>query len=123
VYSSAYHKLSRDFSGRRLSLVLQQAHSPLMTNFWPYLRQREQEVLERKNAVMNSFLHPVFRGPSRLISERLWSSPDNEKQVTLALRFGHLFSIQYVISMILWQILVDTGLVFALRWGRMREQS
>lgn len=62
-----------------------------MTNFWPYLRQREQEVLERKNAVMSSFLQPAFRGLSGLISERLWSSPDNEKQVTLALRFGYLF--------------------------------
>jgi hypothetical protein len=62
-----------------------------MTNFWPYLRQREQEVLERKNAVMNSLLQPAFRGPSGPISERLWSSPDNEKQVTLALRFGYLF--------------------------------
>jgi hypothetical protein len=62
-----------------------------MTNFWPYLRQREQEVLERKNAVMSSFLQPAFRGSSGLISERLWSSPDNEKQVTLALRFGYLF--------------------------------
>jgi hypothetical protein len=93
-----------------------------MTNFWPYLRQREQEVLERKNAVMNSFLQSAFRGPSGLISERLWSNPDNEKQVTLALRFV-VFLIQYVISIILWQILVDTGLVFALRWDRMREKS
>lgn len=91
VYSSAYYKLSRCFSGQRLSLVLQQSNSPLMTNFWPYLRQREQEVLERKNVVMGSFLQPAFRGPSELISERLWSSPDNEKQVTLALRFGYLF--------------------------------
>ncbi|KAF8490803.1 hypothetical protein F5888DRAFT_1807846 [Russula emetica] len=91
VYSSAYYKLSRYFSGQRLFLVLQQCNSPLMTNFWPYLRQREQEVLERKNAVMSSFLQPAFRGSSGLISERLWSSPDNEKQ-----------------------ILVDTGLVFAL---------
>ncbi len=62
-----------------------------MTDFWPYLQQREQEVLERKNTVMNSFLQPAFRGPSELISERLWSGPDNEKQVTLALRFGYLF--------------------------------
>jgi hypothetical protein len=71
--------------------VLQQANSPLMTNFWPYLRQRDQEILERKSAVMSSFLQPAFQGPSGLISERIWSSPDNEKQVTLALRFGYLF--------------------------------
>jgi hypothetical protein len=94
-----------------------------MTNFWPYLRQREQEVLERKNAVMNSFLQQAFRGPSELISERLWSSPDNEKQVTVAMRFGHLFDPIRDISIILWQILVDTRLVFALRWDRMRKKS
>jgi hypothetical protein len=87
VYSSSYHKLSRYFSGRRLSLVLQQCGSVLMINFWPYLQQREQEVSERKNARMDSFLQSVFRGPSDLISSRIWSSPENEKQLTVALRF------------------------------------
>ncbi|KAH9080235.1 hypothetical protein EDB83DRAFT_2337985 [Lactarius deliciosus] len=73
----------------RLFLVLQQyGPSSLMVNFWPYLRQREQEILERKNAVMSSFLLPAFRGPGVLISARLWASPDNEKQLTVALRFG-----------------------------------
>lgn len=89
VYSSAYYKLCKGFSGQRLSLVLQQyGPSSLMTNFWPYLRQREQEVLEHKNVVMSSFLLPAFRGPGDLISACLWASPDNEKQLTLALRFG-----------------------------------
>ncbi|KAH9060494.1 hypothetical protein EDB87DRAFT_1683726 [Lactarius vividus] len=89
VYSSAYYLLCKDFSGQRLSLVLQQyGLSSLMMNFWPYLRQREQEVLERKNAVMSSFLFPAFRGHGVLISARLWASPDNEKQLTVALRFG-----------------------------------
>lgn len=62
-----------------------------MTNFWPYLRQRKEEVLQRKNAVMSSFLQSAFRGPSELVSERLWSSPENEKQVTVALRFALAF--------------------------------
>ena len=62
-----------------------------MTNFWPYLRQREQEALECKNAVMSSFLQSAFRGPSELVSKRLWSSPENEKQVTVALRFELAF--------------------------------
>ncbi|KAH9038234.1 hypothetical protein EDB85DRAFT_529060 [Lactarius pseudohatsudake] len=88
VYSSAYYLLCKDFSGQRLFLVLQQyGPSSLMMNFWPYLRQREQEILERKNAVMSSFLLPAFRGPGVLISARLWASPDNEKQLTVALRF------------------------------------
>jgi hypothetical protein len=59
-----------------------------MMNFWPYLRQREQEISERKDVVMSSFLLPAFRGPGDLISARLWTSPDNEKQLTVALRFG-----------------------------------
>ncbi|KAI0301150.1 hypothetical protein B0F90DRAFT_1628773 [Multifurca ochricompacta] len=88
VCSSAYNKLSSAFSGRRLSLVLQQyGSSSVMMNFWPYLRQREQEVLERKNIVMSSFLLPAFQGPNNLISTRLWASPDNERQLTIALRF------------------------------------
>ena len=62
-----------------------------MTNFWPYLRQREQEASERKNTVMGSFLQSAFRGPSELVSGRLWSSPENEKQVTVALRFDIAF--------------------------------
>lgn len=56
-------------------------------NFWPYLRQREQEILERKKAVTGSFLFPALRGPGDLISARLWASPDNEKQLTVALRY------------------------------------
>ncbi|KAI0250969.1 hypothetical protein BJV78DRAFT_1086814, partial [Lactifluus subvellereus] len=88
VYSSAYYKLSRYFSGRRLSVVLQQCGTAaLMMDFWPYLRLREQEVLERKYAVMSSFLQSAFRGPNYLISAHLWASPDNEKQLTVALRF------------------------------------
>ena len=89
VYSSAYYKLCKDFSGQRLSLVLQQ-HGPssLMMNFWPYLRQREQEILERKSAVMSSFLFSALLGRCDLISSHLWASPDNEKQLTVALRFG-----------------------------------
>ncbi len=72
-----------------------------MANFWPYLRQREQEIIERKNAVMSSFLQSALLGPSKLISGRLWSSPENEKQVTVALRFDLRLLLQYAISMIL----------------------
>jgi len=88
VYSSAYYKLSRDFSGRRLSLALERSGSALMINFWPYLRRREQEVSERKSAVMSSFLRSAFQGPTDIISARLWASPENEKQLVVALRFG-----------------------------------
>ena len=62
-----------------------------MTNFWPYLLQREREVLDRKKAAMGSVLRPAFQGPVDIISARLWSSPENEKQLTVALRFGISF--------------------------------
>jgi hypothetical protein len=91
VYSSAYYKLYRDFSGPRLSLVSQRCGSVTMMNFWPYLLQREREASERKNTVMGSFLRPVFQGPVDIISARLWSSPENEKQLTVALRFASRF--------------------------------
>jgi hypothetical protein len=91
VYSSAYYKLSEDFSGRRLSLVLERSGSASMINFWPYLRQREQEASERKNAVMSSFLRSLFQGPTDIISPRVWASPENEKQLIVALRFGLMF--------------------------------
>ena len=82
-----------------------------MTNFWPYFLQREREVSERKNAVIGSFLRPAFQGPVDIISARLWSSPENEKQLTVALRFGLSFWIQCVISTPLGQILADTAVV------------
>ena len=69
-------------------MLQQHGPSSLIINFWPYLRQREQEILERKSAVLSSFLFPALRGPRDLISARLWASPDNEKQLTVALRFG-----------------------------------
>ena len=69
-----------------------------MKDFWPYLRLREQEVLERKYTVMSSFLHSAFRGPNHLISAHLWASPDNEKQLTVALRFdlAFIYSLCYI---------------------------
>ncbi|KAI0264028.1 hypothetical protein BC834DRAFT_971075 [Gloeopeniophorella convolvens] len=88
VFSSAYYKLSKDFSGRRLALMLEQyGSSARKMNFWPYLRQRKQEVLQRKAALASSFIAPLFRGPNQLVSALLWVSPDHEKQLTIAIRY------------------------------------
>ena len=57
-----------------------------MTNMWPYLHRREHELLFRKQKYHESFLAKVFKHTSP-ISERLWSSPDHEKQITVAVRF------------------------------------
>ena len=84
-------------------------------NFWPYLRQREQEILERKSAVMNSLLFPVLRGSGDLIFARLWTSPDNEKQLTVALRFAVSPFFSYIMTM-RPQIPVDATLVRAVHY-------
>ncbi len=70
---------------------------------------------------MSSFLQPAFQGPTDIISGRLWSSPENEKQLTVALRFDFNVLIQRAISMILGQILVDKAMVCAICCDRMWE--
>ncbi|KAF9468607.1 hypothetical protein BDZ94DRAFT_1245823 [Collybia nuda] len=57
-----------------------------MTNMWPYLRQRETELFMRMQIYRESFLNQALKGHDR-ISVRLWTSPDNAKQITVAIRF------------------------------------
>ncbi|TFK73597.1 hypothetical protein BDN72DRAFT_893782 [Pluteus cervinus] len=85
AYLSAFYRLARRFSGVRLDQAL---HGVLrnMTNLWPYLQFREHEVIERKAVYENSFLGKAL-AHKNLISERLWGSPDHEKQITIAVRF------------------------------------
>jgi hypothetical protein len=70
---------------------------------------------------MSSFLRPAFQGPTDIISGRLWTSPENEKQLRVALRFDFNVLIQRAISMILGQILVDKAMVCAICCDRMSE--
>lgn len=84
AYISAVHRLRRDFPGRRLEAVIQQ-YSPNMTNMWPYLRQRENEVSTRKQAYRASFLNLALKGHNMILG-RLWTSPDHVKQITIAVR-------------------------------------
>jgi hypothetical protein len=57
-----------------------------MTNFWPYLHLRDQEMLSRKRIYEASFLGRVLKGRYG-IANSLWSSPDNDKQTTIAIRY------------------------------------
>ncbi|KAJ7758529.1 hypothetical protein DFH07DRAFT_741558 [Mycena maculata] len=87
MYLSAFHRLTRYFAGERLSAVLKK-HSETMTDMWPYLEQRTQELCGRKRQYSSSFLGRVFPpGSSSAISDRLWTSPDHERQTVVALRF------------------------------------
>ncbi|KAJ7147548.1 hypothetical protein C8R43DRAFT_1195974 [Mycena crocata] len=87
LYLSAFQRLTQNFAGKRLSMVLAK-HSQAMTNMWPYLKQRTQELSFRKYKYNASFLSRLFpSGTSNPISERLWTSPDHERQIVIALRF------------------------------------
>ncbi|KAJ7645481.1 hypothetical protein DFH06DRAFT_1283250 [Mycena polygramma] len=87
AYLSATHRLRRDFAGKRLVLVLEKCPQAI-TNMWPYLKQRTQELSARKRQYNASFLGRHFpSGASSPISEHLWTSPDHEKQIGIALRF------------------------------------
>lgn len=90
VYLSAAHILAQKYYGRRLDQI-KKRHPQNMTNMWPYLRQRQNEVAFWRQAFQNSF---VGRYSSALgiepLSARLWTSPDDEKQVMVALRYALL---------------------------------
>ncbi|KZT27383.1 hypothetical protein NEOLEDRAFT_1110792 [Neolentinus lepideus HHB14362 ss-1] len=87
IYLSAAVVLHREFPGKRLDAVLQKYPNSLaMTNFWPYLRQRRRERVFWDNVYRRTFL-ASFLEDGQSISELMWTSPDDEKQVTVALRF------------------------------------
>ncbi|KAG0703794.1 hypothetical protein DFH29DRAFT_915118 [Suillus ampliporus] len=87
VYLSAAHILTQKYHGRRLNQIMTRYPQNTM-NMWPYLRQRQNEVAFWRQAFQDSF---VGRYNSTLridpLSARLWASPDNEKQVVVALSF------------------------------------
>ncbi|KAF8120573.1 hypothetical protein EV363DRAFT_1589631 [Boletus edulis] len=87
VYLSAFHILSKGYAGHRLDAILEQ-HPRNMTNLWPYLQFRMAEVFERRDTFKRSFLgrYTDLIGYDPL-SSHLWASPDDEKQVDVAIRF------------------------------------
>ncbi|KAF9565715.1 hypothetical protein CPC08DRAFT_629338 [Agrocybe pediades] len=85
AYAAAVHQLQRKYPGSRSNDVLSQyAHQT--TNFWPYLNLRNEEAHKRRLVYEASFLHRAMQGICT-IDDSLWSSPDNEKQITIAVRF------------------------------------
>ncbi|KAI6044706.1 hypothetical protein EDC04DRAFT_2560796 [Pisolithus marmoratus] len=83
VYLSAAHILERKHYGDRLDAIFQK-YPKDTTNMWPYLRFCEHEVSERRRVFKESFLGKLLSFDP--LSERLWGSPDHDRQVEIALR-------------------------------------
>ncbi|KAJ2996987.1 hypothetical protein NUW54_g7180 [Trametes sanguinea] len=90
VYLSASSILLRDYNGRRLQQDVLRAYPQAMTDMWPYLRLREAEVAERRRMYEASFLPRFFRrcGMTNPIAAHLWASPDDPRQIAIALSFA-----------------------------------
>ncbi|KAA1469769.1 hypothetical protein DENSPDRAFT_773681, partial [Dentipellis sp. KUC8613] len=87
VYLSAGERLSQNHNGRRLALL--HVHHPAASsslNLWPYLAQRAHETQTRRALFDASFLR-AFYAAFVPIASRLWSSPDHERQLGVAVRF------------------------------------
>jgi hypothetical protein len=93
VYLSATHTLVRDFPGSRLEIIRSGIKEPRMTNMWAYLYARQDEVATRRKTFEQTWLGHCFKtGIQGLcngnpISSRVWTSPDDERQIVVALRF------------------------------------
>ncbi|KAJ3788378.1 hypothetical protein GGU10DRAFT_307319 [Lentinula aff. detonsa] len=85
TYLSASTRLARQFAGYRLNRIMHRLPVNMM-NMWPYFLQREGEKKFRRRVFDESFLGRVFRGRS-VIAPCLWASPDNDKQIVIAIRF------------------------------------
>ncbi|KAJ3880015.1 hypothetical protein F5051DRAFT_324835 [Lentinula edodes] len=86
IYLSASTRLARNFSGYRLNRIIHRLPANMM-NMWPYLLQRQGEEKFRRRVFEESFLGRVFSGTS-VIAPRLWASPDNDKQIVIAIRLS-----------------------------------
>lgn len=85
AHLSAYHRLRREFPGQRTETQMKRSNAN-MTNVWPYLLQRQQELSTRKRIYRESFLSKAV-GEWFTLTEHLWTSPDDPKQATVAIRF------------------------------------
>ncbi|CEL56127.1 hypothetical protein RSOLAG1IB_07580 [Rhizoctonia solani AG-1 IB] len=96
VYLSATHALRRNFSGTRLDSIFKQIKEPRMTNMWTYLRARRLEVQNRYGTFHRSWLGRFFECEGEVlglrrgfdpISWKMWTSPNDDRQIAVALRF------------------------------------
>ena len=88
VYLSASCILARDYGGYRLQEDILNRYSQAMTNMWPYLRSRETEVVQRRETFQLSFAWRFLQklGLPDPIAARIWTSPNDPKQLLIAIR-------------------------------------
>lgn len=79
-----------------------------MTNMWPYLRLRRQELAQRRGMYEASFLSRVFERNRAIISPRLWTSPDHEHQAMMVVRCALMHADECLLTLVL-KIPVDTA--------------
>lgn len=84
VYLSALQTIKLEFGGRHVNSLSRQFQTHI-TNFWPIVRAFRQTITHRKCVVERSFITRFF-GARDFIADRLWSSPDDDEQLTVALR-------------------------------------
>ncbi|KAG8682606.1 hypothetical protein FRC08_014862, partial [Ceratobasidium sp. 394] len=93
VYLSATHALMRGFAGSRLNAVLANIKEPRMTSMWTYLRARREETEARRKTFEQTWLGRCIQRENvpicdrNPVSARMWTSPDDERQIVVALRF------------------------------------
>ncbi|KAF8335438.1 uncharacterized protein EI90DRAFT_3287941 [Cantharellus anzutake] len=88
VYLSALSILQHRYAGDRLEEYLKPFRTSLsQLNLWPYLRYRQAEQASRRKAFNESFLGNQFLAGHLPIDCRLWCSPNNERQIVVAIRF------------------------------------
>ncbi|KAF8895433.1 hypothetical protein BD779DRAFT_1499503 [Infundibulicybe gibba] len=142
AYLSAVSILARSFSGRRLNEQFQK-YRTTMTNMWPYLQQRELELRSRRRLFSCSFLGRLVKG-NCAIAEHLWSSPDHEHQIVIALRcllsqmffsisvgssvtsfstYGKILDVQQVANSEIWKITWSKSLGTPLETKFVLEQT
>jgi hypothetical protein len=96
---SAIPRLSKEFCGKRLDKESQK-YSQSMTDMWPYLRIRENEVARRRMIYQKSFIAGFYKD-FEPISWMIWKSPDNPKQYEVAIRlflFDHILVHRFILG-------------------------
>lgn len=83
VYVSAQILLISNFNGSRTEMVMSQAKDGV-TNFWPFLKERQKELKILRDQWKTGFLRKVL--PDDPLSARLWTNPDDLSQVQIAMR-------------------------------------